>query len=88
MSCLAFPLGKDHHGGGATASNNQLPPALTAFAPSTPGTGGLNRWAELEVSQGIGPSTVGMRAGRGNFERYARWPQSLQMAGTEVYHIA
>jgi hypothetical protein len=40
----------------STAVNKQLPPALTAFAPSTPGSDALIRGAEVELPKSGGPS--------------------------------
>ena len=54
----------------SASDNNQLPPALTPFAPSTPGTTVLRRGAAVDLSNSGGPSTVSAGAGRGNFERY------------------
>ena len=52
------------------SDNNQLPPALTAFAPDTPDTAVLSRAAEVGLPNRRGPSMVRAGAGRGNFERY------------------
>jgi hypothetical protein len=58
----------------ATSRNNQLPPALTAFAPGSTRLSVREHGSRCDSDADVGRRTGGFMPGAGNFERYAIIP--------------